>query len=85
MAESEFGIPDIPYFRAKNIFSGSLQGFNYKIWPKDEGLKAAVWVGPYCYEKSEEAASGVFPMDPSGRAELLRWLSEQRTALITAQ
>lgn len=81
MAQSEFAVPDIPYFRAKNIFSGSLGRFQYKIWPQEDELKVSVWNGPNCFEKSEEIASAMFPMDVSGRQELLGWLTQQRTEL----
>lgn len=81
MASSEFPIPDLPYFRAKNIFSGSLHGLNYKVWPRDGELTAAVWNGPFCFEQTKETVSQSFPMDADGRQCLLRWLAEQKAAL----
>lgn len=85
MASSEFSIPDLPYFRAKNIFSGSLQGFQYKIWPRDGGLTAAVWNGPFCFEQTQDTVTQSFPMDADGREQLLCWLSEQKAALGRAE
>lgn len=74
--KKRFQIPPFEYFDFKNIYTGSMRGFNYKIWPKEQ-LEIAVWYGKNCYEKSVPAANKEFTMDESGREELLVWLEEQ--------
>lgn len=78
---SPFDIPLFDYFQFGNRFTGSWQGFQYKIVPEqgeESALKAAVWTGPWCSEKSEMAASQSFPFTEEGLEELILWLERQR-------
>ena len=40
-------------------------------------LKAAVWIGPFCYEKSELLAEQEFPLDQDGFVACLDWIDQQ--------
>ncbi len=48
-------IPNFEYFKFKNIYSGELNNFNFKIVPDNENLKLKVfiWIGKYNLDKSE--------------------------------
>ena len=41
-------------------------------------IRAELWHGPLCYEKSEIEQEKTFPMSEEGRARMLAWLEEHR-------
>ena len=78
MKYKHFDMPNLDYFQFKNIYSGSIhQEFQYKIFPMENTLKAAVWIGPFCYEKSELLAEQEFPLDQYGFVACLDWIDQQ--------
>lgn len=72
----KFSIPRMDFFTSKNVMTGSLQDFNFKITPGEQ-LCAVVWYGKFCSEKSEIAAKADFGMEPEGREQLLCWLEDR--------
>ena len=43
---------------------------------QQSAIRAELWHGPLCYEKSEIEAEQTFPMSEEGRAAMLAWLEE---------
>ena len=39
-------------------------------------MKAELWHGLFCYEKSDIEAEQVFPLSEEGRNEMYNWLKE---------
>ncbi|MDD2956211.1 MAG: hypothetical protein PHD67_07840 [Oscillospiraceae bacterium] len=78
---SLFDIPRLDYFQFWNEFTGSWQGFNYRLMPEkgeEPCLKASVWQGLWCSSKSEMAAEQAFPLTEEGLEQMIAWLEEQR-------
>jgi hypothetical protein len=78
---SVFDLPLLDYFQFGNEFTGSWQGFQYKIVPEEGLLKAAVWEGPWCSEKSRMTAEEGFPLTGEGLEDMIAWLEQQRRAI----
>lgn len=80
MIYGEFDLPTIEYFINKNIYIGSLGEFQYKLEPSGDELKAFVWHGILCFEKSDVACEATFPLEPdgSGLLKAIEWLKEKR-------
>lgn len=84
----ELFLPTLHTFENNNIFTGSWGNLRFKITPsivmktpkevdlEQSSMKAEVWHGLYCYEKSEIEAEQVFPMSPEGRGEMHQWLMD---------
>ncbi|HEX3017428.1 MAG TPA: hypothetical protein VHP31_06195 [Caproicibacter sp.] len=75
-------IPELLYFQNGGTFTGSVSNtgikeFRYKLSPNEEKIKAEVWYGPFCYEKSEILDQSEFSMDEEGRSQMLDWLKEK--------
>ena len=79
-----FDIPNLDYFVSGNDYVGSKRGFNYRLWPQEGQLRAAVWYGYFCREKSQQEDEGAFSLDEEGRAALLTWL-EMADAVFAAK
>lgn len=45
-------------------------------------IRAEVWYGPFCYEKSEIADQAVFPMEEHGRSDAVDWLASRYEAMV---
>ena len=43
---------------------------------EQSSMKAEVWHGPLCYEKSDIEADQVFPLSMEGRETMHRWLKD---------
>lgn len=68
--------------------------FRYKLSPaqktEDEAdgaepqkiIKAEVWYGPFCYEKSTIEDEAEFPMDEKGRSDTIDWLSGKYDSMV---
>ena len=79
-------IPTLHTFAMENPFTGSCGLLRFKITPnvvkatpkevdfEQSSIKAELWHGQFCYEKSEVEASEVFPMTEEGRASMKAWL-----------
>ena len=85
---AELFLPTLHTFAMNNIFTGSMGAFRFRAAPQvvmatpkevDYGasqIQAEFWHGPLCYEKSTMEGERMFPMTEEGRAEMLRWLTE---------
>ncbi len=80
-------LPTLHTFAMDNIFTGSAGALRFKITPQvvkadrevnmeHSSIRAELWHGPLCYEKSEIEAEQTFPMSEDGRAAMLAWLEE---------
>ena len=79
-------IPTLHTFETNNIFTGSWGMLRFKITPaivmktpkevdmEASSMKAELWHGLFCYEKSEIEAEQVFPLSIDGREAMYRWL-----------
>ena len=70
-------IPGLEYFQNNNIFSGSKQNFNFKIFPKDDRMEVKIWLGPFCMDKSEVIDQNEFSLTDTGHSEMIQWLEER--------
>lgn len=78
LTEHLFDLPRLDYFEAGNGYSGNWEGFNYRIFNEKENLRAIVWYGPNCSDKSEVAAEQSFSIDQEGLERIHQWLEEQQ-------
>ena len=81
-------LPTLHTFENNNIFTGSWGNLGFKITPsivmktpkevdmEQSSMKAEVWHGPLCYEKSDIEADQVFPLSMEGRETMHRWLKD---------
>ena len=82
-------LPTLHTFAMDNVFTGSAGLLRFKLSPRvvkaeggrevdmeKSGIRAELWHGLYCYEKSEIEAEKVFPMSEEGRSQMLSWLEE---------
>ena len=79
-------IPTLHSFAMKNIFTGSLGLFRFRIQPnvvmasakevdfEQSTISAEYWHGLYCYEKSEIEGKETFAMSEEGRQAMYEWL-----------
>ena len=84
----EIFIPTLHTFAMKNVFTGSCGMLRFKITPEvtmatpkevdfaASSIKAELWHGLYCYEKSEVEKVESFPMTEEGRLAMKAWLEE---------
>lgn len=73
----KFNVPNSEYFGYGNFYSGSCKTFNYKISPKDEMLKAMIWYGSQCSDKSKAVAQGQFSLNDEGIEQIKVWINEK--------
>ncbi len=73
-------LPGYEYFEARNIYSGSKGVFNFKIVPDGDTMRATIWYGPLCLEKSEAMQEQDFPIDKDGFEAMGRWLDSAYTS-----
>ena len=80
-------LPTLHTFAMNNVFTGSAGPLRFKLTPQvvkggrevdmdASSIRAEIWHGLLCYEKSEIEAERVFPMSEEGRAQMLAWLEE---------
>ena len=86
---AELFLPTLHTFAMKNIFTGSMGAFRFRVEPKvimatpkevdfeQSSIFVEYWHGPFCYEKSEIEGSETFPMTEEGRSAMHAWLTEQ--------
>lgn len=89
-------IPELLYFENRNDFTGSVNNaarkeFRYRLSPvfekQEDGtekrlIRAEVWYGPYCHDKSTIEAAADFPMEEKGRNAAIDWTAEKYAAMI---
>lgn len=76
-ASEIFDLRNFYYYKCGNIFSGSLNNFNYKIIPKENELTVLIWHGMLCYELAEIEIEKNFPLDEDGFANMIKWLESE--------
>ena len=80
-------LPTLHTFAMDNVFTGSAGALRFKISPQvvkngrevdmeQSAIRAELWDGPFCDEKSEIEQEKTFPMSEEGRAAMLSWLEE---------
>ncbi|MBQ4575580.1 MAG: hypothetical protein IJA85_10380 [Clostridia bacterium] len=75
-----YGVPAIGFFENKNIYTGSSGDFRFRIAPDEEGLTVSVWLGKFCYEKSEMLDEAKFDKTEEGLETTVEWvLSKQQS------
>lgn len=86
---AELFLPTLHTFAMKNIFTGSMGAFRFRVEPKvimatpkevdfeQSSIFVEYWHGPFCYEKSEIEGSETFPMTEEGRSAMHAWLTER--------
>lgn len=77
MIEKETFVP-IQFF-LKEGYTGSMKGMRYRVIKKEEQLEAAVYPGPYCYEKTPEELKKkeMFPFTEEGLSQVVDWINGQ--------
>lgn len=85
---AELYLPTLHTFAMKNLFTGSVGMFRFRVKPdvvmataKEVDFEASsiyveYWHGLFCYEKSEMEGSATFPMTEEGRQAMIDWLTE---------
>lgn len=76
-ASKIFDLRNLYYYQCQNIFTGSLNKFNYKIIPNKEEITAQIWHGNACSELAEIEQERTFVLDESGFKELVAWLEDE--------
>lgn len=86
---AELYLPTLHTFAMKNIFTGSVGLFRFRVNPnvvmatakevdfEQSSLLVEYWHGLYCYEKSEMEGNATFPMTEEGRSQMYTWLTEK--------
>ncbi len=89
---AELYLPTLHYFENGNRFSGSDGPLRFMLTPDvvmltpkevnlaGSSIRAQLWHGPYCLEKSEVEQERVFPMSEEALGELRQWLLDNRSA-----
>ncbi len=73
---SFLAVPSLEYLKNQNIFSGSYQNYNFKIFPKGEVMTVAVWFGRFCYDKSEITNTEEFTINLEGYQQMIAWIEQ---------
>lgn len=73
---NQFDIPNLYYFEAKNYFTGSRKGLNFKILSDGETMTVTTWHGFICSELAEPEETNAFPVTKEGHTAMLDWLEE---------
>ncbi len=69
-------LPNTEYFSYRNIYTGSVGDFRYRIEPVDSQLKVYTYA-IYCYEAAETIATYEAALDDDGIEKIRVWLTEQ--------
>ena len=82
----ELFLPTLHTFANNNGFTGSYGALRFKITPnvimrtpkevdmEQSSIRAELWHGPFCYEKSDIELEQTFPMSEEGRQQMFDWL-----------
>lgn len=73
-ASEIFDLRNFYFYQSGNSFTGSLKGFNYKIIPDSDKLKAMTWHGMLCSELAEIENEKEFSFTQEGFDEMIKWL-----------
>ena len=77
----DFFLPVLSHFQNENFWTASAGALCYRVTPREEGLAAEVWEGPWRYEDSRVEETRTFPLSDEGLEELRRWLTDWRDAI----
>lgn len=75
-ASEIFDLRNFYFYQAGNIFTGSLNGFNYKIVPDSDTLNAMIWHGELCSELAKMEQEKKFPLTQDGFGQMIVWLED---------
>ncbi len=76
-ASEIFDLRRLYYYESGNIFTGSLNNFNYKITPDKDEITAEIWHGTLCSELAEIELKKKFKLDEDGFSEMIKWLENE--------
>ena len=54
----DFFLPVLSHFQNENFWTASAGALRYRVTPREEGLAAEVWEGPWRYEDSRLPEAG---------------------------
>ncbi len=74
----EIYLPTLHAFENGNAFSGSSGPLRFMLTPGGGVIRAELWHGKFCYEKSEMELTQEFEMSDEGIAAIRAWLTEHR-------
>ena len=74
----EIYVPVLHFFENGNGFTGSAGALRFFLTVEEGEIRARIWHGPLCFEKSEVEREARFPLDADGRAALCAFLEENR-------
>lgn len=77
----DFFLPVLSHFQNENFWTASAGALRYRVTPREEGLAAEVWEGPWRYADSRVEETRTFPLSDEGLEELRRWLTGWRDAI----
>ncbi|MDO5423070.1 MAG: hypothetical protein Q4F41_05030 [Eubacteriales bacterium] len=71
-------IMSLPFLK-KERFTGSYQGMQYRLEKAGDELRATVFSGPYCFDKTpeEKKVSAMFSFDAEGLDAAIAWLNSR--------
>ncbi|MDD3428427.1 MAG: hypothetical protein PHG02_00290 [Oscillospiraceae bacterium] len=75
MQKDEMIIPNFEVLENKNIYTGSIKDFHYKITPCQEGLQVVVWYGYYNLQNSTVVDEKLFALSREALPEIKAWLN----------
>ena len=78
-ASEIFDLRNLYYYKSGNSFTGSLNGFNYKIIPGSDHIIAQFWHGMLCSDAAEIKQEKQFSFDEAGFDEMIKWLETKYT------
>ena len=81
-ASEIFDLRNLYYYKSGNSFTGSLNGFNYKIIPGSDHITAQFWHGMLCSDAAEIKQEKQFSFDEAGFDEMIKWLDVYKRQLI---
>lgn len=76
-ASEIFDLRRFYYYKSGNIFTGSLNNFNYKIIPDKENITVLIWHGALCSELAEIETEKKFVLSEEGFEEMVKWLENE--------
>ena len=65
----DFFLPVLSHFQNENFWTASAGALRYRVTPREEGLAAEVWEGPWRYEDSRVEETRTFPLSDEGLEE----------------
>jgi hypothetical protein len=75
-ASEIFDLRNFYFYQSGNSFTGSLDGFNYKIEPQKDVFKAMTWSGKLCSELDVMDNENKFPFTEDGFKDMIKWLED---------